>query len=229
MSNEGKLYTLSETLRLLLTQEDRAFGKAVGTHVDSYLEEWEKAPPSENTAQSGSRAHQLHVLVDERMSAMLEERKPSITCRSGCAHCCKMQVVATSAEADLLVRYLAWAGRTLPLDKLAWQAELRGVQEWSAQPEPARTCVFLDTEQQKCTVYPLRPMACRKYLVISPAEQCDIVQHPEGEVGVIFDLDAELLATAAMTHWETGTLPAMLLQSLERQQKEKERQHEKEA
>ena len=37
-------------------------------------------------------------------------------------------------------------------------------------------CPFL--EDERCIIHPIRPMRCREYLVVSPAEHCS---HPEGK------------------------------------------------
>lgn len=127
----------------------------------------------------------------------------SISCRMGCAACCRMLVPLSPPEAFALRDYV----EQLPVDR---QAELRQkIAESKAtlmshgllnrlqdvadatnpipdeQLEPINRayyalrhpCPFLDNEI--CSIYEARPAACRELLVTSPAELCDdLVANP---------------------------------------------------
>lgn len=221
MSSQDDRYTFSTGLRRLLIQEPPAFAMAVKECLDEYLKQWKAAPPTKNVGQSAQQARQLHMIMDSEIAEFKEAQKPPVSCRQGCGHCCKMHVGVTSAEADLLAKYLQFSGRTVSTGTLQRQALYEGDDHWSGQPEADRTCVFLNSNQT-CSVYPLRPMACRKHFVLSPAEDCNIENNPAGRTLSWIDVDAEILATAAMTHWPTGSLPAMLLAALTRLEQERE-------
>jgi Fe-S-cluster containining protein len=121
-----------------------------------------------------------------------EARGESVSCRAGCGACCRQLVPITEVEARLLAELV----EALPEPR---QAELRarfadarerldqaGVLEKLEHPErfPDRdlhalgleyfglgiACPFL--EDEACSIYPERPIACREYLVTSPAEHC---------------------------------------------------------
>lgn len=138
----------------------------------------------------------------------LEARRASasglaISCRKGCAACCRMLVPVAPPEAFLLreaVQRMPADQRTRIVTKLdAARARLlragllerlREVTEsdrqWSDdEAEPLNRayyalrlpCPFL--EEEVCSIYEHRPAACRELLVTSPAELCqDMVNNP---------------------------------------------------
>lgn len=138
--------------------------------------------------------------LGEQAQAM-EERKSiaagqTISCRMGCAACCRMLVPLSAPEAFALKDMI----QTLPEARRAWMmnklsdararlqeagllVQLTDVAE-TTQPltdeemEPVNReyyalrmpCPFLDNET--CSIYEDRPAACRELLVTTPAELC---------------------------------------------------------
>jgi Fe-S-cluster containining protein len=136
-------------------------------------------------------------LVDGAVQASDEAGKP-LSCKKGCGACCRQLVPIAEVEARhirdvvealpeprrAVVRArFADARRRLEaaglLDKLEQRAQLpegvgRGIAlDYFAQGIP---CPFL--EEESCSIYADRPVACREYLVTSPAENC---AHPTPE------------------------------------------------
>jgi Fe-S-cluster containining protein len=116
-----------------------------------------------------------------------------ISCRAGCGACCRQMVPVSLFEAEALVEWM----RSLPEERQAELAErfhralssLRdtGVidkilnSEWVLEEERTMqlaidyfhahvACPFLENES--CSIHPMRPLACREYLVVSPPELC---------------------------------------------------------
>ncbi len=145
--------------------------------------------------------------LGEEMAALEErlvrEKGLAISCRMGCAACCRMLVPLSPPEAfalrnyvnqlpperrDRLTRQLAEIRRTLTDNGLL--GRLNAVAE-TAQPIPDHElepinrayyalrvpCPFLENEM--CSIYEARPAACRELLVTSPAELCqDLANNP---------------------------------------------------
>jgi Fe-S-cluster containining protein len=116
-----------------------------------------------------------------------------ISCHAGCAACCRQMVPVSMFEAEALTRWMA----TLPEEARA-DIESRfhralsalrdaGVIEKILEPNwPLEegfatdvaisyfrahvACPFLENEN--CGIYPIRPLACREYMVTSPAALC---------------------------------------------------------
>jgi Fe-S-cluster containining protein len=127
----------------------------------------------------------------------------TISCRKGCAACCRMLVPLSAPEAFALREYVEQLSpdrRTPLLNRLNGTKErvkreglwdrLADVAE-ASRPVPDKEldpinqsyyalripCPYL--EDETCSIYEARPAACRELLVTSPAELCqDLVQNP---------------------------------------------------
>jgi Fe-S-cluster containining protein len=126
-------------------------------------------------------------------TARVERDGCSVSCRAGCGACCRQLVPVSEPEA----RRLAELVRRLPdperaaveerfgraLEALAPDgllARLRACDTLTDREERRRIgleyfsrglpCPFLVNES--CSIHPDRPLACREYLVTSPAERC---------------------------------------------------------
>ena len=143
--------------------------------------------------------------VGERAMALEEQRAldagSHISCRKGCAACCRMLVPVSPPEAyalhdvierfpsdrrDVVMGRLEEARRRLQqaglLDQISAIAETDR-QLTDEEMEPINrtyyalrmACPFLENEM--CSIYQDRPAACRELLVTSPAELCDDLAH----------------------------------------------------
>ncbi len=138
----------------------------------------------------------------------LEERKAiaageAISCKKGCAACCRMLVPVSAPEAfalrDMLAKMPAGRRQATVMNVAAARARLEqagllarlteiaetGRQLSDEEMEPINRdyyalrmpCPFLENEV--CSIYEDRPAACRELLVTSPAEFCqDMVSNP---------------------------------------------------
>jgi Fe-S-cluster containining protein len=116
-----------------------------------------------------------------------------ISCRAGCGACCRQMVPVSLFEAEALMDWL----RSLPeerqkelrqrfhralsalrdaglVDKILdteWVLDEMGTTQLAVDYFHAYVaCPFLENE--KCSIHPIRPLACREYLVTSPPELC---------------------------------------------------------
>ena len=129
--------------------------------------------------------------VDHAVQTARSEGR-EVSCKAGCGACCRQLVPIAEAEAHGIARLVAElpeprrrvvrerfaaARRSLEeaglLDRLLAPETIRdeavtsfGLEYFSAQV----ACPFLEAES--CSIYPDRPIACREYLVTSPAEHC---------------------------------------------------------
>jgi Fe-S-cluster containining protein len=139
---------------------------------------------------------------------VLEERravaaKAAISCREGCAACCRMLVPLSAPEAFALREYigrlpeerrqrllakiadsqtaLATAGLLSRLHQVADDSQQLQDEDMEAINRDyyrlRMPCPFL--EEERCSIYEERPAACRELQVTSPAEYCrDMVANP---------------------------------------------------
>lgn len=131
------------------------------------------------------------------------EASQTISCRKGCANCCRMLVPLSAPEAFALreyIEHLPTDRRTHLLNRLSdTKDRLSREGLWSRLNEIAEAstvvpdeeldpinrsyyalripCPYLENEL--CSIYEARPAACRELLVTSPAELCqDMVENP---------------------------------------------------
>ena len=127
------------------------------------------------------------------VTAQLAEAGQIVSCKLGCTHCCRQLVAINTFEAEALT---AWI-QTLPesrqqqlaqrfhqaLLKLAAAGLIDRMvnEDWLADTESSNQfaldylyqripCPFL--EDESCSIYPMRPLVCREYLVTSAPEHC---------------------------------------------------------
>jgi Fe-S-cluster containining protein len=148
------------------------------------------------------RAARAHAFLEGEYAA-----RPVTTasCAAGCSACCKsFPKQITEDEADLLARAVNEGRVEIDRAALRRQAESKS---------GAAPCVFLDG-QDRCKVYDLRPLVCRKYYVTSPQSNCGT----EGtSVTPHIDLMPELIASAALslTDNKIGYLASLLAERVE--------------
>lgn len=105
-------------------------------------------------SQDGTWGEKLAVAYDfvDRFKLFLADKA---TCSKGCSHCCHMDVQITSIEAEMI---------SLPL-RIPMQAG-RAITTGHTSP-----CPFL-SDAGACSVYELRPMACRMFHAFSNPKNC---------------------------------------------------------
>ena len=143
----------------------------------------------------------------ERELVVLQEVGGAVSCRAGCAACCRQLVVVSPLEALAIERHVRAADRA---QRRRWEeAQARHSRALSRRPSLMRRlqafraargyqspeegdalereywaaqipCPFL--EKERCTIYATRPFACREHFVVTPPERCatdpDSVQMP---------------------------------------------------
>lgn len=124
------------------------------------------APRLIKAAQQASSASQRVIWLHRAASAWSTPLQALAACRQGCAHCCHIPVTISSVEADLIGRRMgrrparpAQAVRLQEFDDL--DEAVPALEAISAGREPS-PCPFL--QDDACSVYDVRPMACRLLL-----------------------------------------------------------------
>jgi len=188
-------------------------------------------------------------------AARLEEQRTretghTVSCRMGCAACCRMLVPLSPPEAFALREYvdqLPSERRALLRQRVAdTQARLtehelldrlQGVADATVpipdeELEPLNrayyalrhACPFL--EHEMCSVYEARPAACRELLVTSPAKLCDdLVNNPVTPVPVSVRIGTVLgLLWGALLHTPPRLIPLPLALDWAEQHEQESRQ-----
>jgi Fe-S-cluster containining protein len=161
-------------------------------------------------------AASLHDVVDGAVQELMKKpRADEVSCRKGCAHCCHLNVDVTVQEAQLLLYAAQVAGFEFDEARAQRQA---AAPSWGVLDPADRACVFLGADGA-CAVYEHRPMACRKYFVLTPAENCDSVKNPGLKVLHFVSMEAEIFSSAAFTVFGCEPLPRQLKRAAEANEK----------
>jgi Fe-S-cluster containining protein len=170
-----------------------------------------------------------NIVMDVAEAAVQREGK-SVSCRKGCGACCRQVVPISPSEAHALARLVEVmpeprrtlvrerfgdARRRLEASGLAgvfrkvdesFDSAARGLEYFRL----GIACPFL--EEESCSIHPDRPVACREYLVTSPAENCS---NPSPETVKCVPLPAKVGRATRAVEWATtraaqGWLPLVL-------------------
>jgi len=155
--------------------------------------------------------------VDEAIGQMKKKdaNAPNIKCARGCSGCCHLHVTVTRPEAEIALEAADDVEWPLDLERMRDQAKARTDEDWRQLPHEARRCLFL-TDAGACAIYEYRPLACRRYFVVSDPADCDSLNRPGQQVQQLVDAHAEIASSAALEVFESGTFAAMVLAELEK-------------
>lgn len=152
---------------------------------------------------------EVHKTIDGFFNATPEENKKEIQCKAGCTACCFIDIDVSGDEAAVIINYCRENGIEIDREYLTKQAAV-GRKSYS---ELSR-CVFL--KENLCSIYPVRPIACRKHWVKTDPVLCDFSKNIINQVGGYFDINTEILASAMLNVDETGPFEKELLSELDK-------------
>ncbi|MGL5044935.1 MAG: YkgJ family cysteine cluster protein [Plesiomonas sp.] len=92
---------------------------------------------------------------------------PLLECQKGCAHCCKVAVLANAAE----VVYIEKETGIKPATKRPKRMKKAGTTKGTDY------CPFLDRETACCSIYEYRPLVCRTFATIDHYTECVNPKH----------------------------------------------------
>jgi Fe-S-cluster containining protein len=171
--------------------------------------------------------------VVESATEGLDASERTVSCRAGCGACCRQLVPISVAEAYYLARVIGEMPVARRVEITArFAAALQALRERGLLDELRRlvregdpetmhqfgiryfvqgiACPFL--EDESCGIHPHRPLACREYLVTSPAAHCAAPEdHPIERVAVPRDLSRALYRLGDGTAGRLRWLPLVLL------------------
>ena len=205
-----KNYKVTSMLRdyLGLLMEDPENRKSIDQIlglIDGYIEQLRHL----RTINSEETIQEVFKAVDGFFETAPQENKNEIQCKLGCTACCFIEIESSGDEAAAIINYCKENNIGIDQEYLTKQAET-GRKTFS---EVSR-CVFL--KDNLCSIYPVRPIACRKHWVKTDPVLCDFSKNIINKVGGYFDLNTEILASALLNVEETGSFEKMLLRELDK-------------
>ena len=152
---------------------------------------------------------EVYKAIDGFFDAAAVENKKEIQCKAGCTFCCFIEIDVCGDEAAVIVDHCRENSIDIDREYLKEQAAV-GRKTFSALSK----CVFL--KDNLCSIYSVRPIACRKHWVKTDPALCDFSNNTVNPVGGYFDINTEILASAVLNVDETGPLEKMLLGELDK-------------
>lgn len=159
-----------------------------------------------------------------------------VSCREGCGACCRQAVPITAVEARAIAEWLdqqpterqallreRFRQAAARLEESGIAPAIRGLRPAGSNSEVLHElglkyfemgipCPFL--EEERCTIHEIRPLRCREYLVVSPAERC---AHPR-EKGIA-GIKPPVMLSQILAQWDVNgdqqARPLILLTMLE--------------
>ncbi|MBU5484064.1 YkgJ family cysteine cluster protein [Clostridium sp. MSJ-11] len=110
------------------------------------------------------------------------------SCKKGCGHCCCLYVDCSPIEAELIREYVQANFSQDEINLLKNKInEVVPIMPTTLDMEENNEhalhylnkklpCIFL-SEEKTCTIYPVRPFNCRKFLTITSPEECILGEH----------------------------------------------------
>lgn len=155
-------------------------------------------------------------LMDTQHAEMLNKEKSS--CKMGCSACCHYHVDSQDIEVQII---LAWCKKhNVTIDKEYLQEQSKWKTKDLFNHPTHSACVFL--KDRKCSIYDVRPLACRNYFVFSNPDYCDAKKYPipEGAMnynvrtGFYFPSEVLICVIAQPDDSKRGWLVDLLLKNL---------------
>lgn len=145
-------------------------------------------PYSENGELSVSNAIALLEYVYAMVDSGISQFEKYAPCKKGCGHCCSLYLECTAIEAEAIRRHIV-KERKEDLDILnkridEMRQNLKTVKNshelnFDERKElylnyllKKESCVFLN-EEKACSIYNVRPLSCRKFIVFNESEKCN--------------------------------------------------------
>jgi Fe-S-cluster containining protein len=127
----------------------------------------------------GRKMTSLYETLDPAVAKMTEG--VTLSCKAGCAGCCYLLTLVSLPEAVAIAEYfLADVQRRnlIPLLMRSFWEQTQAIPTGEFETirrsyfEKRIPCTFLDEETKLCTIYPVRPSACRYHFVVSEPALC---------------------------------------------------------
>ena len=148
--------------------------------IDNYIIQLKKLRPQNLV----NTTNQVFDAIDTFFLNTPEEDKKEIQCKAGCTACCFIDVDVSGDEAAVIIDYCRQNDIEVDKAYLTEQAAA-GRKSYSALSR----CVFL--KDNLCSIYPVRPIACRKHWVKTDPGLCDFSENKINQVGGFFNVNTE--------------------------------------
>lgn len=207
-----KEYSMTDSLGGLLDKCSNDIDACIQIHqaLDFYISQYEKIAKEKGSL---SAVRSYHIELDKEIEikkTRVPELAKDIKCKMGCDYCCYSNVSISRDEAALMKAAILEDKIVIDMSLLRLQA--KNQVKWDDLNIDKKRCVFLD-KMGLCKIYKYRPAACRKFLVVTGPELCNLKK--DNKVARFVDWHIEVIASAILNGSKSGSLPEMLLEEYE--------------
>ena len=161
-------------------------------------------------AKEGSTAAILsaYKTIDDVQQAAFAANTQTVSCHAcTAAYCCHQSVLICEAEAALIAQYCK--ENKIKISRKYLQKQLSHNRENIALAD-CSACVFL--KDNRCSIYSVRPVACRTHHVGTPLELCDIKKYKKQRVEFVNNPAAQIIAVVVLEEGgKMDRVPRLLL------------------
>lgn len=195
---------ISEQLNRWLDQhgfgDNLAFRAELERAIDHYTDQYQKFRsldrPNALSAVFNS-IEEFHDRIDSNAN---------IQCKKGCSFCCHISVSITADEAHFIGQFCK--KNNIKISKKYLKHQL-SIHEKEIPLSSASACVFL--KDKTCTIYPARPLNCRKHMVVTEPKYCNTKLTDNSQAINYFDLSTEKLIAGVFNSSPVDRMPKQLL------------------
>lgn len=187
---KGFIYVSSEILDIL-SQNPESDNESTRQYVVSMVLNYTRQLQLAEKFEPGKSLFLATDFIESEIDKFDEEAIGSITCKRGCSFCCHINVGISALEAKAIAGYCK--KNKIPISKKYLKKQL----SYDAREiafSPVSACVFL--KGKECSIYPVRPLSCRKYFVRSDPKFCSTEHSIVNRVEIHFNLDIEAMMSA---------------------------------
>lgn len=136
--------------------------------IEREIRDFKKFYQKQRSADKKTALLQFYQLADIIIKEFFAKSGTTASCKEGCSFCCHIPVDISEDEAAVIADYCT--KNKIPISGAYLINQIsKKLQVGKLVPDAA--CVFL--KENRCSIYPVRPMNCRKYFVYSPAALCE--------------------------------------------------------
>jgi Fe-S-cluster containining protein len=159
--------------------------------MEMFNEEFQKYQIMFNAVeQKWTNPRQVILSLYEHFKSLRDKIKAPISCQMGCSHCCNQNVDISETEAEILIDYVK--ENNISIDQELLKQQL-GKNNNERSDMINSQCIFL--KDHKCSVYEVRPIACRKFFSIDNPDLCNVKTN-RNPIRIYGDFEMECYASA---------------------------------
>lgn len=124
-------------------------------------------------------------IIQKDIDIIVKKNPHKSSCKEGCSSCCHANIGSNKDEVGLVLNYCK--ENKIKISRGALKKRINN---------NSLKCIFLNNN--KCKIYPIRFLVCRKYMVNTDPKQCIIERGVKKITGILVNNHAEILTSSVL-------------------------------